>query len=66
MLNDKNIPNKYLLSQNFPNPFNPTTTINYQLEKIGFVSLKVYNILGQEVTALINEVKSPGKYNISI
>ena len=62
---DKTIPNKYYLSQNFPNPFNPTTTINYQLEKIGFVSIKVYNILGQEVTALVNEVKSPGKYNIT-
>ncbi len=62
--NDKNIPTKYQLSQNYPNPFNPTTTINYQLEKTGFVSLKVYNVLGQEVTSLINEVKSPGKYNV--
>ncbi len=61
---EKNIPTKYQLSQNYPNPFNPTTTINYQIEKAGYVNLKVYNILGQEIKTLVNDVKAAGKYNV--
>lgn len=52
------------LSQNFPNPFNPLTTINYQLPHPGLVTLKVYDILGKEVALLVNEEKSAGSYSV--
>jgi len=55
-------PNGYSLSQNYPNPFNPSTKISYYIEEGGFVKLKVYNILGVEVAALVNEYKPAGKY----
>ncbi|MDD3559045.1 MAG: T9SS type A sorting domain-containing protein, partial [Melioribacteraceae bacterium] len=45
----------YQLSQNYPNPFNPSTTIKYEIPKEGIVSLKVYDILGREVTTLVNK-----------
>jgi hypothetical protein len=54
------VPLTYLLSQNFPNPFNPSTSIEYVLPKGSFVSLKIYNVLGEEVATLVSEVKSPG------
>ncbi len=57
-------PITFSLSQNFPNPFNPSTTISYQIAKQGLVSLVVYNVLGKEVATLVNEVKSAGKYEI--
>ena len=58
------IPNYYSLGQNYPNPFNPVTKITYTLPKTGNVLLKVYDILGREVTTLVNEVKQPGIYNV--
>ncbi|MGB9665230.1 MAG: T9SS type A sorting domain-containing protein, partial [Ignavibacteria bacterium] len=58
------IPNEYKLSQNYPNPFNPSTMIEFSIVKSEFVSLKVYNILGQEVATLVNEVKNPGIYSV--
>ncbi len=57
-------PENYQLSQNFPNPFNPTTTIKFSIPQDGMVSLKVYNILGAEVVSLIDEEKSAGTYNV--
>lgn len=60
----KIIPNKFELYQNFPNPFNPTTTIQFALPKESYVSLKVYNIMGEEVVSLINKVMPAGYHNI--
>lgn len=60
-----NLPDEYKLDQNYPNPFNPNTRISYSIKEEGLVSLKVFNILGQEVATLVNEVKSPGKYYVN-
>jgi hypothetical protein len=59
---DNNLPMVYSLHQNYPNPFNPGTTIEFALAKPGWVTLKVYNILGQEVAELISENLSAGSY----
>ncbi|MCG6914943.1 PQQ-dependent sugar dehydrogenase [bacterium BMS3Abin03] len=56
------VPFTYNLEQNFPNPFNPTTKIMYQIANRGFVSLRVYNILGNKVATLVNEEKPAGIY----
>ena len=58
------VPGKYELYQNYPNPFNPSTVISWDLPAKSHVLLKVYNILGKEVSTLVNEVKSTGKYKI--
>jgi hypothetical protein len=50
------------LIQNYPNPFNPVTNFNYQIKSEGLVSIKIYNIFGQEVTTLVNEAKPAGTY----
>jgi hypothetical protein len=55
----------FSLNQNFPNPFNPSTTISYQLSDEGFVSIKVYDVLGDEITTLVNEVKQSGIHEIN-
>jgi hypothetical protein len=57
------IPLAFELSQNFPNPFNPSTTIDYELPKTADVSLKIFNTLGQEVAVLVNGRKEPGSYH---
>jgi hypothetical protein len=57
------IPASYALAQNYPNPFNPTTTIEYQIPTGGFVSLKVYDVLGQEVATLFEGERGPGRYS---
>ena len=57
-------PNSFMLSQNYPNPFNPVTKINYSLPKSGYVSLKIFDILGKEVATLVNEFKTSGNYTI--
>jgi hypothetical protein len=54
----------FSLSQNYPNPFNPTTNINYTVPTSGFVSLKIYNILGQEVTTLFEGFQKVGLYKV--
>jgi hypothetical protein len=55
----------YSLGQNYPNPFNPNTTISYSIKQAGDVSLIVYDVLGREVTTLVNEPKSIGKYSVN-
>jgi len=65
MLTDADqLPIDYDLSNAFPNPFNPITTITYQLPKEGLVTLKIYDILGNEVRTLVNEQKEMGKYTV--
>jgi len=63
-LSDNNSVSNYKLSQNYPNPFNPATRINFALPKSGFVTLKVYNLIGQEVASLVNEEKNVGTYSV--
>jgi len=58
------IPSDFNLSQNFPNPFNPTTTISFSIPKQNHVSLKVYDVLGNEVGTLVNEEKEIGVYSV--
>jgi len=57
-------PSSFVLEQNFPNPFNPATTIRFTLHASLFTSLKIYNTLGQEVATLVNGVKQPGKHEV--
>ncbi|MCX6149545.1 MAG: T9SS type A sorting domain-containing protein [Ignavibacteriales bacterium] len=62
--NTGTIPDQFSLSQNYPNPFNPTTSIKFRNTKLGFVSLKVYDILGRKVETLVNEAKQAGVYEV--
>jgi hypothetical protein len=55
---------EFVLRQNYPNPFNPTTTIKYELPKSSYVRLSVYDLLGREVSVLVNEWKPPGTYEV--
>jgi hypothetical protein len=58
------IPNRFELAQNFPNPFNPTTTIKFSIAKTGNVSIKIYDLTGRLVKTLVNQNMTPGKYDI--
>ncbi len=55
---------EFFLSQNYPNPFNPTTTIKYQISELSSVTIKVFDVLGNEITTLINEEKLVGTYEV--
>ncbi len=57
-------PSDYALHQNFPNPFNPTTNIKYQIPELSYVTLKVYDVLGSEVAILVSEEKQVGSYEV--
>jgi len=58
------LPKVFALHQNYPNPFNPNTVIKYAIPHRNRVTLKVYNMLGQEITTLVNEVKNAGNYQV--
>ena len=62
---DEGIQYKFDLSQNYPNPFNPSTTINYSVPTNGLVTLKIFNVLGQEVKTLVNNVQNAGLHTVS-
>ncbi len=61
---DFTAPLEFTLKQNYPNPFNPSTTISYSLPKTSQVNLRIYNLLGQEVVTLVNEIKAAGLYKV--
>jgi hypothetical protein len=62
---DHAIPKEYMLAQNYPNPFNPSTVIRFALPRAGFASLKVYNIVGQEVTNLVSGILPAGAFRVT-
>lgn len=62
---ENSVPVKYSLDQNFPNPFNPTTKIKYSIMNPGFVSLKLFDVLGREVASLVNEFQDSGSYSLN-
>jgi hypothetical protein len=60
---NNNLPNIYILEEAYPNPFNPSTTIGFDLFKTSKVTLKIYNILGEEMTTLVSEILYAGEYS---
>ncbi len=58
------IPSEFLLHQNFPNPFNPSTTIVYELDNVELVNITVYDLLGSEIVQLVNQIEQPGSKTI--
>ena len=63
--NSKTIPGEFVLEQNYPNPFNPSTTIQYQIPKREFVTLKVFDALGNEVATLVNDEQQAGSHSVN-
>jgi len=59
-----NNPKEFYLTQNYPNPFNPLTKVNYQIPELSFATLRVYNVLGNEIATLVNEEKPIGSYEV--
>jgi hypothetical protein len=57
-------PREFILEQNYPNPFNPSTDIRFRITDYGWVTLRVYDVLGREVATLVNERKAPGTYSV--
>jgi hypothetical protein len=63
--NDEKVPSEFVLNQNYPNPFNPGTVISWHLSNGGSVSLKIYDVLGNEVATLVDEYKPEGSYKVN-
>ena len=66
-VNDKEnyLPTNFALQQNYPNPFNPATEINYSLPRSNMVSIRVYDVIGNEIANLVNEEKPAGRYSVN-
>jgi len=62
---ESSVPAGFEIMQNYPNPFNPSTTIKYKVNRSGVVSLKVYDIMGKEITTLVNGVKNTGEHSVT-
>ncbi len=62
--NNKNIPEEYVLEQNFPNPFNAGTIIDYSLSRNAFIELSIFNIAGKRINTLVNKTQNPGNYKV--
>jgi hypothetical protein len=62
---DHSFPSRYSLAQNYPNPFNPSTKIRFRISEFGFVRLKIYDVLGNEVATLVNEEKPAESYEVN-
>ena len=62
---NNDMPKAFNLAQNFPNPFNPSTTVQYSVANAGLIKIAVYNVIGQEIAELVNEEKQPGTYNVA-
>ena len=61
---EASVPTEFSLGQNHPNPFNPSTTISYSLPKTAAVTLGIYNVLGQKIATLVNDMRAPGAYTV--
>ena len=61
----ENIPDEFVLYANYPNPFNPSTKIDYGLPEVSNVKLMIYDILGREVVTLVNELQDPGYKSVT-
>jgi hypothetical protein len=59
------MPHSYSLDQNYPNPFNPSTKITYSVSQESPVTIKVFDLIGQEIAVLVDDVKEPGSYSVS-
>ena len=64
-IDDSNPVSTYTLHQNYPNPFNPSTIIRFEIPELSFVQLKVYDLLGNKIETLVNELKSAGNYEVT-
>ena len=64
-MKETTLPQKFFVDQNYPNPFNPSTTISYGIPRAAFVTVKIFNVLGQEVKTLFSGYQSTGVYTFS-
>lgn len=64
-VNDNFSPSEFNLFQNYPNPFNPITNIEFRIADFGFITLKVYDVLGNEITTLVDEFRNAGRYDVT-